>query len=89
IEEHYTKKGVAQKTSSPILQDVLKGGKYIRLSDNSLWEIDPKDTPISGGWITPTEIKVGPSTDPEYPYSLTNHLTGSVVRARKIAAVPQ
>lgn len=88
IEEHYTKKMVAQKgTTAPILQEVLKGGRFIRLSDSSLWEVDPGDTPITQGWITPTEIKVGQSTDKDYPYSLTNNLTGSTVRARKAQKV--
>ncbi len=89
IEEHYTKKIVAQKNSGPILQEVLKGGKFIRLSDHSLWEIDPDDTPITQSWITPNEIKIGQSSDTEYPYSLTNSLTGSSVRARKAQKVPK
>lgn len=84
IEEHHSKKVVAQnKKSGPILQEIIKGGRYIRLSDNSLWEIAVSDTPITQGWITPTEIKVAPSNDPEYPYTLTNSLTGSTVKARK------
>lgn len=88
IEEHYAKKALVQnKNSGPILQEVLKGGHFIRLSDNSLWEIDPADTPITQSWITPTEIKIGQSTDSEYPYSLTNSLTGSTVRARKTSKV--
>lgn len=87
IEEHYTKKMVVQKNTSPILQEVLKGGRFIRLSDSSLWEIDPSDTPITQSWITPTEIKIGQSTDPEYQYTLTNHLTGSTVRAKKAQKV--
>lgn len=88
IEEHYTKKIVAQnKGSAPTLQEVLKRGRYVRLSDNSLWEIDLNDTPITQSWITPSEIKVAQSADAEYPYSLTNSLTGSSVRARKAQKV--
>lgn len=87
IEEHYSKKVVAQKNSAPILQEVLKGGRFIRLSDNSLWEIDQGDTPITQSWITPTEIKIGQSTDTHYPYTLNNHLTGSTVKARKAQKV--
>ena len=85
IEERYAKKIVAQtKSRGPVLQEVLKGGKFIRLSDNSLWEIDPKDTPITQSWITVTEIKAAETSDPDYPYTLTNSLTGSTVRAQQV-----
>lgn len=85
IESHYSKKLVAQngKKTGPILEENLKNGHMIRLSDNSLWEINPSDTPITQGWITPVEIKVSQSNDPVYPYNLKNSLTGSTVRARK------
>lgn len=84
LEEHTTKKIVAQgKKGGPILQEVLKNGRYVRLSDNSLWEIDPADTPITQSWITAVEVKVAPGTNSDYPYNLTNTLTGSTVKARK------
>ncbi len=88
IEEHSAKKVVAQnKNAGPTIQEVLQNGRYVRLSDKSLWEIDPADTPITQSWITPSEIKVSESTDSEYPYSLTNSLTGSSVRAKKAQKV--
>ena len=88
IEDHCSKKVVVQnKTARPVLQEVLKGGKYVRLSDHSLWEIDPQDTPITQSWITVTEIKAKESGNQEYPYTLTNNLTGSVVKARRVQKV--
>lgn len=88
IEEHHSKKLVTQnKKTGPLVQEVLKNGRYVRLSDNSLWEIDTPDRPITQGWITPTEIKVAPSNDTDYPNTLTNTLTGSTVRARKAQSV--
>lgn len=88
IEEHHSKKLVTQnKKTGPLVQEVLKNGRYVRLSDNSLWEIDTPDRPITQGWITPTEIKVAPSNDPDYPNTLTNTLTGSTVKARKAQSV--
>ncbi len=92
IEEHYVKNIVQNKAKLPIIQEVLKRGKYVRLSDGSLWEIDPQDTPITQSWITPSEIKIDEikidkSIDSDYPYSLTNSLTGSSVRARKAQRV--
>jgi hypothetical protein len=84
IEDHQpSKKTGKEKKSDPILQEVLKNGRFIRLSDNSLWEIDPADTPITQSWITPIEIKATPTNHPDYPYHLTNTLTGSMVKARK------
>jgi hypothetical protein len=89
IDKNYTKKGLAQgsktgkKQAGPILQDNLKNGHLIRLSDGSLWEINPIDTPITQGWVTAVEIKIESSGDAVYPYKLTNSLTGSSVMARK------
>ena len=67
------------------LQENLKNGNYIRLSNGSLWNIHPKDTPITQGWITPVEITVTSSGNADYPFKLTNTLTGSSVRARKVS----
>ncbi len=90
IEGHYAKKEIAQNSNKtvPSLQENLNNGRYIRLTDNSLWEIRQSDTPITQGWITPVEIKVSQSDDSAYPYNLTNTLTGSSVKARKAQAVP-
>jgi len=66
-----------------ILQENLRNGQFIRLSDHTLWNISPEDTPISQGWITPAEIIVSQSGAPEYPYRLTHSLTGSSLKARK------
>ena len=68
---------------SPTIQENLNNGRFIRLSDDSLWEINPKDTPITQGWITPVEITVAPSDDANYPFRLTNSLTRSSVLARR------
>src|SRR5579872_3365200 len=88
IEEHHSKKLVSQnKKGEPILQEVLKGGRYVRLTDNSLWEIDPADRPITQAWITPNEIKVVQNGSGDYPFSLTNGLTGSTVKARKAHSI--
>jgi hypothetical protein len=86
IDNNYTKRAQPVKTASKekgILQENLKNGSQIRLSDGSLWSIHPKDTPITQSWITPVEILVAQSGDPDYPYKLTNTLTGSSVRAKK------
>lgn len=65
------------------LQENLSNGRSIRLSNGTLWNIHPGDTLISQGWITPVDIIVTQSGDPDYPYKLTNSVTGSSVRAKK------
>lgn len=95
IDNTYLKRAepVALKTTpkeqKASIQENLNNGTYIRLSDNSLWNIRPSDTPISQGWITPVDIIVTQSGDPRYPYKLTNSVTGSAVLARKASEAPQ
>ena len=78
-----------RKGSNPLIQESLNNGRFIRLSDNSLWEINPKDTPITQSWITPAEIIIAPSDDATYPFRLTNSITGSSVLARRTTAIPK
>ena len=88
IEDHYEKKLVAKnKQKGPELQDNLKGGRYIRLTDNTLWMIDPCDTPITQSWVTQVVIEVRETSHETYPYLLTNSLTGSSVKAKKVTKI--
>jgi len=92
IDNHYTKRSEPVKQTAQekgVLQENLKNGRYIRLSDGTLWNIRPQDTSITQSWITPAEIIVSQSGDPNYPYKLTNSLTGSSVRAQKAQSVGQ
>ena len=92
IDNHYVKRdlplaNVAPK-KRPMISETLQNGKFIRLSDGTLWSIAPADTPLTQSWITPVEIIVSESSgDREYPYKLTNTLTGSSVRAQKVDKV--
>ncbi len=70
------------------LEDNINNGRYLRLSDSTSWEIKSEDTPITQGWITPVDIYVSQSGNADYPYILTNSLTESKVRAKKISAIP-
>ncbi len=91
IEANYTAKTGAPKQEAPpksLLEENLHSGSYIRLKDGSTWEIHPDDTPITQSWITPVDISYTPSNDPAYPYALTNTLTQSSVRAKKVGKVP-
>lgn len=83
IDARYKKRAQVKKKAGPILQENLQSGRFIGLSDGSLWEINPDDTLITQSWITAVEIKAEPSGDAAYPYTLTNSLTGSSVKAKR------
>lgn len=87
IDAHYEKReeplASNMREKHAVLSENLRSGRYIRLSDGTLWEVSPNDTTISQGWITPVEIIVTQSTNSAYPYKLTNSLSGSSVSARK------
>lgn len=87
--EHSKEFVVKAEETHPVIQETLNDGHFLRLSDNSLWEINPKDTPISESWIFPVEIIASPSNDLNYPYFLTNAVTKSKVRARRISSMPK
>lgn len=93
IDAHYEKRenvlGSGAITGKhPTLSENLMQGRFVRLSDNTLWKIKPEDVPIVQGWITPAEILVSQSSDPFFTSQLTNKLTGSSVYARKVDSLP-
>lgn len=58
-------------------------GKIIQLSDNSVWEIAPDDVVTSQKWLSSIPIKVTQTTNPSYPYLLTNLRNNQSVKAKK------
>lgn len=94
IDTHYEKRSqpIAQEAAQQqksMLQENLRSGRYLRLADGSLWSIHPSDTNIALGWITPVDIIITQSGDSAYPYKLTNSLTGSSIRAKKVQELPK
>ena len=87
IDTHYEKKNEPlhkkPQNKHPILQETLRNGRFIRLSDQTLWEISPDGSAMAQWWITPVEIIVSQSGESEYPYLLTNKLTETSLKARK------
>lgn len=71
------------------LSQNISGGRYIMLTDETIWEINPEDTPTSSAWITPVEMIISNNPDSNWPYILTNSATGSRVRAKQIDKLPQ
>lgn len=92
IDTHYEKRNKPlhqeQKEKHAILQETLRNGRFIRLSDQTLWEISPEESPIAQWWITPVEIIVSQSSENEYSYLLTNSLTETSLKAKKIETLP-
>lgn len=84
-----SKQLIAKVQPNPTVQETLNNGRFIKLSDDSLWEINPEDTAITESWISPAEIIVSIRNDMTYPYQLTNSITKSKVRARKATSIPK
>lgn len=87
IDNNYIKRAhplqTAEMKGRTQISENLLNGRQIRLTDGSLWNIRPKDVPITQSWITPVDILVTQSGDPDFPFKLTNSLTGSSVFAQK------
>src|SRR3989344_9704455 len=73
----------------PTLSENLMNSKYLKLSDDTLWNIRPEHVPSAQGWIAPVPIEVGHSTNPFFPVKLTNKVSGSSVMARKADRLPK
>ena len=65
----------------------VNNGQQLRLSDGTLWDIDPADQTITATWITPFPVKIGQSGNPTYPTLLININNNVSVRAKPAAAL--
>lgn len=84
INEKFILKSTATDTSPITLQQNMNNGSQLELSNGSIYEIAPSDKAKTLYWLTPIEIKISPSDDPMFPYSLTNTLSGVSVRAKQL-----
>jgi len=98
IDANYQKKAPegTSKTSTPTVQGIqptlsenLMNSQYLRLSDGTLWNVRPEDVPIAQAWITPVPIVVSKSSNPFFPFKLTNKVSGTFILARKADKLPQ
>lgn len=56
---------------------------FIHLTDETCWEVRPKDEGVALGWINPdAEILIRPSGEEEYPFTLTNSISKSTIRGK-------
>lgn len=65
---------------------VLRGGRVLKLSDGSSWQIAPQDINTASVWLfsPPIEVKKNKDAKTNYPYTITNKTTGSSVLAQRI-----
>lgn len=89
INKHFEVKESSFSAHLPTISEVMHSGKYLKLTDHSVWEIDPSDRPVVQGWLTPAKIKVKTGSDPEYPFLLVNQDTKTRVKAKKIAPLSE
>lgn len=60
-----------------------KGGAFLILNNNSVWEVDPEDYILSSGWISPVKIRVMLDLGNPYPFKLLNMQSNQSVNAKK------
>lgn len=66
------------------LSENLSKGQILVMSDGSRYKINPNDISTSALWLFPISVEIGQSTDPNYPLTITNTSSKSVVRAQII-----
>ena len=67
------------------LSENIQGGKILKLTDGSMWEVDPNDVSISRIWLLPFPVKIEEDhSNVEFPYKFINLTTGSSVNVKKL-----
>jgi hypothetical protein len=59
-------------------------GKFIKLADDSFWQIRPEHRISSASWKPEQQVSIFGCADPFYPYRLVNGATKMAVNARKM-----
>ncbi len=74
-----------EETNEPLTFDlVIDGGKFVQLSDGTLWEIAPDDISATALWLIPFPIVIKTSGDNAYPHLLVDQNTGKSVKAKQV-----
>lgn len=67
------------------VRSVTERGRYVKLEDGSLWEVNPIDRIDSLLWLITEEIVVVASDNPLYPYRLINKDADDAVEAKLLS----
>lgn len=65
------------------ISEIVSNGRFLILSDSTVWEVHPRDQIIAKGWLTPSVITIQEVSDATYPYRLKNEDTQSIIEAKK------
>jgi hypothetical protein len=84
IDNKFVLKSQATATGPLSLQQNIQGGTQLMLSDGSVYEIAPADRSKAMFWLTPINVILEQSSDPNYPMKITNTLTNVSVNGKKI-----
>lgn len=84
INQKFNLKTESQEKELYLSENILSGSQ-LRLSDGSLYEVMPEDRSKASFWLTPFQVKVEPSNDPNYPLNITNTVSMVTVRAKKVS----
>ncbi|MBF0287929.1 MAG: hypothetical protein HQM14_08930 [SAR324 cluster bacterium] len=63
----------------------MEGGKFVRLEDQSLWQISPYDRSNSDLWLVYEEIFIIETNGDDYPYQLINKNNGDTASAKLLS----
>jgi hypothetical protein len=70
------------KGSTHWISDNIESGRFLKLQDDSLWEVNSSNGVNSRSWPSLSAVVVAESQDPSYPYLLINTDEGEVVEAK-------
>ncbi len=88
LNKNFVPKNQAPAANELFLSENLSNGSLLKLSDGSIYEVNPQDIPLSSLWITPFPMEVTMTSDPNYPFLLMNKNTNTMVHARKPQIIP-
>ena len=68
-----------------VIEENLHGGKILKLSNGTIWEVAPQDVKITEIWIFPFPLELKKSTNSAYPYYLINKNSKTKVLVRPLS----
>lgn len=87
LEQEFKRRGCVDPRKGHVelfLSENINNGKFLRLSDDSLWEVDPIDISRADVWLFPFPVKIDHNGRADFPYTITNMNTGSKVDVRPV-----